>query len=150
MEIIRLGPKDERLASEALRLFGDTADLDASDFLSRPEAALLVAVGEGDLLGWVYGHELIHPSGQRTMLLYALDVVETARRRSVGTDLARAFVEHAEDRRCTEVWVLTEGDNDAAIATYRSAAGTREPEESVMFVWQLGAEPPDARADSPR
>lgn len=143
MEVIRLGPQDERLASHALRLSGDTADLDASVFLSRPEAALLVAVDDEDVLGWVYGHELIHPGGERTMLLYALDVAEAARRRGVGTELVRAFVQHAEDRRSTEVWVLTEVDNDAAFATYRSAAGPREPEASVMFVWPLEAEPPD-------
>lgn len=137
MEIMQLGPQDERAASDALQLFGNKADLVASTFLSHPEAALLVAMDEDDVIGWVYGHELIHPGGERTMLLYALDVVERARRQGVGTELVRAFVDHAQDRRCTEVWVLTEADNDAAIATYRRAAGTKEPEGSVMFSWQL-------------
>jgi ribosomal protein S18 acetylase RimI-like enzyme len=33
MEIIRLGPQDEQMASDALWLFGDGADLDATSFL---------------------------------------------------------------------------------------------------------------------
>ncbi len=86
--------------------------------------------------GWAYGHELIHPDGEQTMLLYALDVAERARRRGVGTALVEAFVDHARARGCTEVWVLTEEANPAAIATYHSAGGTRDEVPAVMFTWK--------------
>ena len=57
------------------------------------------------------------------MFLYALDVAERHRGRGYGSALVRAFVREANDRGCTEVWVLTEHDNEAAIATYLSGGG---------------------------
>jgi hypothetical protein len=46
-----------------------------------------------------------------------------------------AFVEHARATGCTEVWVLTDDGNPAALATYASAGGDRESPDSVMFTW---------------
>lgn len=134
----RLGPGDEVIADAACRLFADDGPpLDVARFLNRAEAHLFVAEDEGGVCGWVYGHELVHPDGESTMLLYALDVDESARRRGHARDLTTAFVDHARSIGCTEVWVLTEDDNEAALVTYASAGGVRESDQSVMFVWKL-------------
>jgi len=137
VDIRRLGPGDEETAEAACREFGVEGELDSADFLARPETALVVAEDESGVAGWVYGHELVHPDGERTMLLYSLDVAERARRQGVGTALVEAFVAHAKDGGCTEVWVLTDDANAAGLATYRAAGGQREPVDSVMFVWEL-------------
>jgi ribosomal protein S18 acetylase RimI-like enzyme len=71
------------------------------------------------------------------MLLYSLDVADHARRRGYGARLVTTFVDHARQTGCTEVWVLTDDKNPAALATYRSAGGERDPECQVMFVWPL-------------
>lgn len=71
------------------------------------------------------------------MLLYSLDVVESAQKRGHGRTLVEAFVDHARSSGCTEVWVLTEDTNAAALATYASAGGTRETMPAVMFTWHL-------------
>jgi ribosomal protein S18 acetylase RimI-like enzyme len=132
-----LGPGDECVAEEACRLFELEGDLDPAAFLTRDETALFVAE-EGDrVVGWAYGHELIHPDGERTMLLYSLDVDEASRRRGHGRRLVTAFVDHARRRGCTEVWVLTDDGNPAGLATYRSAGGRRDPVDAVMFAWHL-------------
>jgi GNAT superfamily N-acetyltransferase len=125
------------LAEEASRLFGATGDLDPSAFLRRPETSLLIAEDDVGVAGWAYGHELVHPDGERTMLLYALDVATRARGRGCGRSLVAAFVEHARDRGCTEVWVLTDDANAAGVATYRSAGGHRDPVDQVLFSWRL-------------
>ena len=67
------------------------------------------------------------------MLLYALDVAEQHRGRGYGA----AFVREASDRGCTEVWVLTEHDNEAALATYVSVGGTPGRGAPVMVTWKL-------------
>ena len=95
-----------------------------------------MSVGE-EVVGWVYGHELIHPDGECTMLLYALDVLEGHRGQGLGTSLVAAFVEHARQRGCTEVWVLTDHDNAAGLATYASAGGQSDGGGQVMFSWRL-------------
>ena len=141
----RLGVGDEELAEVAVALFAEESPslpVDVSAFLVRPEAVLFVAFddAEGDsLAGWVYGHELVHPDGERTMLLYALDVDEPFRGRGHGRALVTALVDHARSSGCTEVWVLTDDANVAALATYASAGGVREAEPSVMFTWPLAA-----------
>ena len=137
MDIRSLGPGDELLAEQASRRFGATGDLDSSMFLRRPETSLLVALDDGGVAGWAYGHELVHPDGERTMLLYALDVAEPARGQGRGRALVTAFVDDARRRGCTEVWVLTDDANPAGLGTYRSAGGKRDPEHPVMFSWRL-------------
>jgi ribosomal protein S18 acetylase RimI-like enzyme len=135
VELRRLGSGDEALAEQICHLFDGDGDVDPEDFLRRPETVMFVAEDEQGPCGSVYGHELVHPDGERTMLLYSLDVVERARRRGHGSALVRAFVDHARDIGCTEVWVLTDDANPAALATYRSAGGERDPADQVMFVW---------------
>jgi ribosomal protein S18 acetylase RimI-like enzyme len=133
----RLGRSDDSVAKAACARF-EWPDADPEPFLARPEASLFVAEDEdGSVLGWVNGHEHNHPNGERTMLLYALDVVEGARRRGHGRRLVTAFVGDASRRGCTEVWVLTDDQNPAGPRTYASAGGTREPVDQVMFVWPL-------------
>ena len=113
MRVRKLGPGDEAVAGEACRLFGSTGDLDVGLFLSRPEAHLFIAEDDAEIAGWVYGHELVHPDGERTMLLYALDVDTRFQRRGFGRALVTEFVENARTIGCTEVWVLTDEANGA-------------------------------------
>ena len=137
MNVRQLRAGEEQLAADACRLFGADGDVDPMSFLSRPETALLIAEDELGVTGWAYGHELAHPNGEKTMMLYAVDVAERARRQGVGTALASAFVEHAQARECTEVWVLADDTNSAAIATYTAAGGARDGLPQVMFTWKL-------------
>lgn len=125
------------MAEQAVRLFGAGGHVDPATFLDRPEASLFVVEDEGGIAGRVYGHELVHPDGERTMLLYALDVAERARRQGYAKALITAFIDHARARSCTEVWVLTDDTNPAASSTYRAAGGTRDPVPQVMFSWHL-------------
>jgi ribosomal protein S18 acetylase RimI-like enzyme len=136
-QIRRLVPGDEPLAELACRTFGIVGDFDPAAFLARPEAVLLIVERGDDVAGWLYGHELVHPDGERTMLLYALEVAEGRRGQGWGKALVSAFVDHAASRGCTEVWVLTNHDNRPAIATYTSAGGSRNGSGQVMFTWRL-------------
>ena len=132
-----LVPGDESVAAEACRVFGLDGELNPAAFLSRPETVLIVASEGAGVAGWVYGHELVHPDGERTMLLYALEVAEYARRRGLGRALVEAFVDHARQRSCTEVWVLSDDQNPGGISTYGSAGGARDQTVPVMFTWKL-------------
>ena len=142
MNVRRLGPGDETLAEVAVRTFladeGDGFAIDVAAFLTTPSACVIVSLVDDDRpAGWVYGHELVHPDGERTMLLYALDVDEEDRRQGHGRALVDAFVAHARAAGCTEVWVLTDDANPAALATYAAAGGGRDDEDAVMFTWPL-------------
>jgi ribosomal protein S18 acetylase RimI-like enzyme len=151
-DVRRLSVGDEALAEAAVRLFADdrSAPVDVAAFLGSPACLLLVSLageGGGDVAGWVYGQELVHPDGERTMLLYALDVDEPFHRQGHGRALVTAFVAEARAAGCTEVWVLTDDANVAANATYLAAGGKRETPDSVMYTWfiapgrEAGADP---------
>jgi hypothetical protein len=73
--IRRLSPGDEAIAEAACRTFGVEGQLATSRFLANTKDVLSVAEEAGRVIGWVYGHQLVHPDGEATMLLYALDVV---------------------------------------------------------------------------
>jgi len=137
MTVRVLSSGDKPTAEQACRLSGLEGELDTSIFLARPEEFLCVTEDGGPVVGWVYGHELIHPNGERTMLLYVLDVAEGARKQGHGSALVDAFVHRARDRSCTEVWVLTDDANPAGLATYAAAGGRRDPLPQVMFSWKL-------------
>ena len=49
----------------------------------------------------------------------------------------RRLGEGDEATGCSEVWVLTDDANPAAMATYASAGGEREGQDSVMFTWSI-------------
>jgi hypothetical protein len=72
MKVRRLRAEDEQVAADACRLSGADGDLDPAGFLSRVETALLIAEDELGTAGWVYGHQLVHPDGEKTMILYAM------------------------------------------------------------------------------
>lgn len=135
MRIARLGPGDERLVHAGADLFDDPPIEEATArFLAAPGHHLLVAL-EGDApVGFVSGVETTHPDKGTEMFLYELSVGEAHRRRGVGTALVRALERLARERGCYGMWVGTEPDNEAAIATYR-AAGAPAPEAAVFLTW---------------
>ena len=55
---------------------------------------------------------------------------------AIGRSLVRALAELAVRRGCYGMWVLTDADNAAALATYRTA-GAGEPKPQVMLDWDF-------------
>lgn len=131
-------PGDEEFVVAAGHLFDEppTFRLIAS-FLNGAHNHLCIAYAEGGTpVGFVSGIETLHPDKEPEMLLYELGVDETHRRRGIGRALTEALAERARTRGCVGMWVLTDFDNRAALATYR-AAGADEPTPHVMFSWPI-------------
>jgi ribosomal protein S18 acetylase RimI-like enzyme len=123
-------------------------DVEAARFLfdapPRPEATrrfladerhhLLIAYAEGIPAGMITGVEMTHPDKGTEMFLYELGVDASFRGRGIGQALVSALAELARKRDCYGMWVLTDHDNAAALATYQRAGGTPEGEQ-VMLQW---------------
>jgi ribosomal protein S18 acetylase RimI-like enzyme len=104
-------------------------------FLASEGHHLLLARGDdGRAVGFVSGVETTHPDKGTEMFLYELAVHEEHRNRGVGRALVRALAALARERGCYGMWVLTDADNAAALAAYRSAGGG-EPAPNVMLTW---------------
>jgi ribosomal protein S18 acetylase RimI-like enzyme len=147
MRIERLGPDEVDRVADAEALFDDAIDAGTTRaFLADERHHLLIAYEDGSPAGFVSGVELLHPdkSGPE-MFLYELGVDEAFRGRGIGRALVEALTALAWERGCYAMWVLTDEDNAAAMATYRAAGGHREP-ESVMFVWDRPDPAPSRRS----
>ena len=117
-------------------LFDSLPDLATSArFLVTPGHHLLIAYEDDQPAGFVSGVELTHPDKGTEMFLYELAVAEEFQRRGIGKALANALLEIARARDCYDMWVLTDADNDAALATYRST-GTTAESSHVMLTWE--------------
>ena len=138
MEIRPLGPGEEAAVAAAEHLFDGPVDPDAtSRFLAEPGHHLLVAYDRDEQpVGFVSGVELTHPDKGTEMFLYELAVDEPARRRGIGRALVEGLAALARERGCYGMFVLTDDDNAAALATYRRGGG-REASRSVMIDWEF-------------
>jgi ribosomal protein S18 acetylase RimI-like enzyme len=118
-------------------LFDSPPDLATAErFLVTPGHHLLMAYEEDAPAGFVSGVELTHPDKGTEMFLYELAVDEAFRRRGIGTALVAELLDIARSHGCYDMWVLTDHDNDAALATYRTT-GTTDESSHVMLTWEL-------------
>ena len=70
------------------------------------------------------------------MFIYELGVAPAARLQGVGSSLVVALAEVARANGCYGMWVGTETDNEAALATYRRA-GASDEARFVLLNWDL-------------
>jgi ribosomal protein S18 acetylase RimI-like enzyme len=127
---------------EIRRLRRGDEDVVAMLATSRPRTALLedertiflaAFDDDGAPVGFVLAHELPRRHGDATQLLvYEVDVDADHQRRGIGKALLGELASFARERRIVEGWVLTDADNEAAMALYRSAGGIL-PQEVTMW-----------------
>jgi ribosomal protein S18 acetylase RimI-like enzyme len=109
-------------------------------FLLDERHHLLIARDGDEVIGFVSGVEMTHPDKGTEMFLYELAVDEPWQRQGAGTALVTALRDLAHERGCYGMWVLTDDDNEAALATYTAAGGgSRSPQ--VMVDWDFPASP---------
>jgi ribosomal protein S18 acetylase RimI-like enzyme len=136
VRIVALGRGDEDRVRAASALFdGPARDDAASRFLNDPNHHLLIAYEGEEPAGFVSGVEITHPDKGTEMFLYELGVDERFRGRGIGRLLVAALAELARDNGCYGMFVLTDDDNRAALATYQAAGGVREADRLVMLNW---------------
>jgi len=123
MDIVVLQPGDEARVLAAADLFDDqpTEGWTAA-FLAREGHHLVLAFDGDRAVGFVSGVETIHPDKGIELFVYELGVDEDHRRRGIALALLERLEAVAAERGCRGMWVATEPDNVAALATYRSAA----------------------------
>ncbi|GAA4932877.1 GNAT family N-acetyltransferase [Actinoplanes utahensis] len=117
----------------------DTPPLEAATrrFLTDPTHHLLLAYDDADRpIGMVTGVETTHPDKGTEMFLYELGVAPVARLQGVGAALVEALATLAREKGCYGMWVATDADNEAALATYRRA-GAAEEMSFTMLSWNF-------------
>lgn len=132
MEIRRLGPGDEdvvrKLATRPPHF----------ELLEDERTIFLAAFEDGEPIGLVLAHHLPRRHDPPAKLLvYEVDVAEAHQRKGVGKALLAELAGIARERGIRHGWVLTDDDNEAGMALYRSAGG-REPREVIEWEFDYG------------
>jgi aminoglycoside 3-N-acetyltransferase I len=119
--IRRLGPGDE----DVIRAL---ADDEAQTALLADDRTIFVAAFDGETpVGFAFGYVLPRRHGRPTIFfVYEIDVDERHRRQGIGRRLLGELLSGQE-----EAFVLTDAENEAAMALYASVGGTRV--DSVMW-----------------
>jgi aminoglycoside 6'-N-acetyltransferase I len=139
IEIKVLGPQDAGvLANLAPDVFDDRIDVGrANEFLADRRHHLVVAVDDGQVVGFVSAVHYLHPDKPRPELwINEVGVAPTHQGRGLGTRLLRSVLAVAQDLGCAEAWVLTDRANTAAMRLYAAAGSTEAPTDHVMFTFR--------------
>jgi len=132
---IERATRPDQLEAAAHLMDGPVLDRAGSRFLAEAGHHLLIAYDStGRPVGFVSGVEVTHPDKGTEMFLYELAVDEARRRRGIGTSLVKELDSLARSLGCYGMWVLTDVDNPAALATYQ-AAGGQPPSTHAMITW---------------
>jgi len=122
VRLARLQAGDEQVVLDAGVLFDEPPTPEwTTRFLAAEGHHLLMAFVGDTAVGFVTGVETVHPDKGTEMFLYELGTHEDHRRKGVARSLVDALSAIAREHGCHGMWVVTESDNDAALATYRSA-----------------------------
>lgn len=138
LRLTRLGHRDALLVLAAGDLF-DTPPTEegARRFLEMPGHHLVLAIEGYRPVGFVSGVEMGHPDKGTEMFVYELAVDPAQQRRGIASALLRELQAIATERGCSALWTVTDTDNEAALATYRSL-GARDSSGKTMLEWDCG------------
>ena len=139
MKITLLAQGDEELLRRAEGLFNsEPFPLSRCAMLLREPSYLMVVAqtDDGEVMGRVYGN-VLHRYSATDLLLYEVDVLDAHQRKGVGRAMLEYLKRLCERRGYGEMWVLTELDNDAGNAVYRSAGGVLENSPANMYVFSI-------------
>lgn len=137
MTVRRLGIEDLPVAAAVIGRFAAAQRLDPWDFLADPYTLLMVAQeDDGELVGWLFGYELLRPDGRRMMLIHQVEVAAAARRRGHGRSLVDAALGVARARGHAEVLAVG-GPGDPGARALFAGCGARQAQLRQVYSWNL-------------
>jgi ribosomal protein S18 acetylase RimI-like enzyme len=139
VEIKLLKSGDEHiLADVGADVFDHAIDENlTNEFLADPRHHLAVALDNGQVVGMASAVHYVHPDKRPQLFINEIAVSPAHRAAGVGKALLAALLDEGRRLGCTEVWVLTDRDNTAAMRLYASVGGGEAPKDQVMFTFWL-------------
>jgi ribosomal protein S18 acetylase RimI-like enzyme len=139
--IFRAGFGDEALALQAMVEVHGHTDVEfhvLSESLRDLSIYIFLAVENNRVLASLNGYALQRPHRYaHQFLLYEIDVRPECRRQGIGKALLQSFIQLARTSGASEIWLLSNESNAAAMQLYRSCGFERPNSDDVMLQLSL-------------
>ncbi|MAF10018.1 hypothetical protein CMK11_06155 [Candidatus Poribacteria bacterium] len=140
--VARMAERDVDAVLSASHVFTDHPDLDESAvqaLLGDSRAYLMIGYVEDDPAGFALAYALPRIDARGAMLyLHEVDVLPGFRRMGVATALMDALLGICGEAGFSEMFVISNQSNQAAMRLYESTGGERPAADDVVFVYETG------------
>jgi aminoglycoside 6'-N-acetyltransferase I len=137
VRILRAG--DEALLARAAPGVFDyavRADL-AKEFLSDPRHHIAVAIDGDAIVGFASSVHYVHPDKPAELWINEVSVAPAYRQKGLAKMILQTLMSHGRALGCGIAWVLTDTENNAALALYSSMGGKELARNTVHMEFQL-------------
>lgn len=105
------------------------------EFLDDSRHHLIVALSDGQVVGFASAVHYVHPDKPSPELwINELGIAPEFRRLGLATSIISKLKEIAGGLGCSDIWVLTERTNEAAMNLYGSVPGSKSS-DAIMFTF---------------
>ena len=136
INIRNLGPEDAYILDRVRPgLASDT--LDPSQvwaFLATRVNELVVALDQGEVVGFASGTTVMHPDHPTEFMIANLVVHPDFKRQGIGRRLLQRITALAEDRGCVHIWARAREDN-VAFRSLASSLDAQTVKGDLIFHW---------------
>ena len=109
----------------------------AREFLADPRHHIGVAIDDGAVVGFVSALHYLHPDKPAELWINEVAVASTHHKRGLAKQIMREVLAHGRALGCKVAWVLTDTDNEAALALYAAAGGKELSRNTVHIEFPL-------------
>jgi aminoglycoside 6'-N-acetyltransferase I len=110
------------------------------EFLNDPRHHMAVAMDAGIVVGFVSAVHYVHPDKLPELWINEVAVAPTHVRQGIARRMLETMLEAGRGWGCVNAWVLTHRANLPAMNLYASLKGANDPEDCVMFEFDLSSE----------
>jgi ribosomal protein S18 acetylase RimI-like enzyme len=131
---------DDQISSDLKKDFVDVnwSENNLQDFLQNQSNILLIAKDQNKICGLLRAHILNRYDLKGVeILLHEIDVLPECQRQGVAMGLIEKLKEIAKEKSASEIWVLTQGSNEATMGLYTKAGMLRPNSDDVLFTIDL-------------
>ena len=134
-----LGPDEAAVLEHVLPdVFDNAVDPRyTAEFFADPRHHLAVALDGDTVVGMASALHCVHPDKPPEMYINEVGVAPAYRNQGTGRRLLKILFAHGRTLGCTEAWLGTERNNTAALRLYAAAGGEEDPEDTVIFWFDL-------------
>lgn len=105
-----------------------------SRFVDTENAYGFIAKDKEKIVAFAYGYALIRPDNKTMFYLHSIGVLPSFQNKGVGSGLMKYITNFAKTKNFSEVFVITDKQNQPACRIYEKTGYTNEIENEIVYV----------------